>query len=266
MAPYPTVREMVGDTWQELSGYDGRFARTFVLLLRQPGALTLELLAGRRARFIAPVRLYLVASLVYFVLSAAIPNAEKPRPVHIPGSTYTFDPTDPTAPGLAGMPAEGRKQLLDSLARAPRVIRYVMMPILKDPAAFRRGFLDVLARVLFVLVPVFAGIVALFYRRRPLSQHLLFALHLHAAIFLAFSIRELSNLTRVPLVVDIFGAATFLWIVAYSLRAFHRVYRESWTKIFVKSLGIAVLYLAAGLTGIIVALTWAALSIGGGTY
>ena len=33
IAPYPTVREMLGDAWQELSGYDGRFARTFRTLL-----------------------------------------------------------------------------------------------------------------------------------------------------------------------------------------------------------------------------------------
>ena len=27
--PYPTMRELVGDAWHELSGYDGRFMRTF---------------------------------------------------------------------------------------------------------------------------------------------------------------------------------------------------------------------------------------------
>jgi hypothetical protein len=136
-----------------------------------------------------------------------------------------------------------------------------MKPILFNPAWFRRGFLDILARVLFFLVPVFAGIVALFYRRRPFSQHLLFALHLHAAIFLALTIRELSNLTRVPVIVGIFGIAAVAWIAVYALLAFHRVYRESWPRVVGKSLGIAVLYLAACLAGLTVALTWAAISM-----
>ncbi|MEO6237965.1 MAG: DUF3667 domain-containing protein [Vicinamibacterales bacterium] len=265
MAPYPTLREMVGDTWHELSGYDGRFARTFLLLLRRPGALTLELLAGRRARFIPPVRLYLVASLVYFVLAAAIPNVQRPRPAQLPGSTFTFDPMNPASRGLSDLPAQGREEVLKSVARAPMLIQLILKPILLDPASFRRGFLDVLARVLFFLVPVFAGIVALFYRRRPFSQHLLFALHLHAAIFLALMIRELSNLTRAPVVVGIFGVAALAWIGGYALLAFHRVYRQSWLTVVAKSLGIAVLYLVAGLGGLIVALLWAAMSIGSGS-
>ena len=43
---YPTLRELVGDAWQELSGYDGRVLRTFRHLMRWPGALTLEVLEG----------------------------------------------------------------------------------------------------------------------------------------------------------------------------------------------------------------------------
>ena len=47
---YPTLRELAGDAWQELSGYDGRVVRTFRSLTRRPGALTLEVLEGHRAR------------------------------------------------------------------------------------------------------------------------------------------------------------------------------------------------------------------------
>ena len=45
---YPSVREMAGDAWRELSGWDGRFARTVRILLRRPGALTVEAMEGRR--------------------------------------------------------------------------------------------------------------------------------------------------------------------------------------------------------------------------
>ena len=53
---YPTLRELAGDAWQELSGYDGRVVRTFRSLMRRPGALTLEVLEGHRARYVSPVR------------------------------------------------------------------------------------------------------------------------------------------------------------------------------------------------------------------
>jgi hypothetical protein len=253
---------MVHETWTELSGYDGRFARTFLLLLRQPGALTLEFLAGRRARFIAPLRLYFVASVVYFLLAAAIPNVQQPRAAQLPGSKVKIDLTDPDRGGFSTLTPEQQKEVLGSLDRAPRVLRPILRPIILNPAAFRRGFLDVLARVLFVLVPVFAAIVALFYRRRPFSQHVIFALHLHTTVFLSLATRELAHFSRSLAVVNIFGGLTAIWIITYALAAFHRVYQERWLKVIVKAVAIGALYLATGMAGLAIALAWAALSLG----
>src|SRR4051812_14377233 len=69
--PDPTLRELAGDAFVEMSGWDGKFAETFRLLLRKPGEITRQWIEGRRVSFIAPVRLYLTASVVYFVVSAA---------------------------------------------------------------------------------------------------------------------------------------------------------------------------------------------------
>jgi hypothetical protein len=258
--PDPTVAEMLGDTWRELSGYDGRFVQTFLLLLRRPGALTLEFLAGRRVRFIAPLRLYLVASLAYFLLAAAIPNVQQPRTAQLPGSRVTIDLTDPDRGGLHALTPEQQKEILGNIERAPWLLRPILRTILTKPAEFRRGFLEVMARVLFVLVPVFAAIVALFYRRRPFSQHVVFALHLHATIFLSLTAAQLGHLSGRQTVVDIFSVVAAVWIAAYALRAFHRVYQEGWPWIVAKGLGIACLYLAAGIFGLVVGVAWAALS------
>ena len=62
--PHPTVRELLGDAWAELTGYDGRIARTVRALLLHPGRLTREFMEGHRARYISPVRLYLTASVI----------------------------------------------------------------------------------------------------------------------------------------------------------------------------------------------------------
>src|SRR3569833_174672 len=74
LPPYPSVRELVTDAFWELSGWDGRFAATVRALFRAPGQLTLDFLEGRRARFISPLRLYLLASLLYFLVAAAVPG------------------------------------------------------------------------------------------------------------------------------------------------------------------------------------------------
>lgn len=49
---------------------DGRAARTVKTLFRQPGMLTREFIAGRRARYSPPLRLYLVFSIAFFLLAA----------------------------------------------------------------------------------------------------------------------------------------------------------------------------------------------------
>ena len=56
------------DAWHVITHVDGRFWSTLWLLLTRPGQLTLEFFADRRARYLPPVRLYLVVSIVLFGL------------------------------------------------------------------------------------------------------------------------------------------------------------------------------------------------------
>lgn len=255
IAPYPTVGEMIGDAWQELSGYDGRLARTFRLLLGRPGGLTVETLQGRRARYISPVRLYLVASLTYFLVAAAVPNIRVPPPASLPGSgvTVRVDGSGDVVP----LSQEQRDQALRDIERAPWWLRLFLRAAIEDPGAFRTRFLQTLPRVLFALVPVFALIVALFYRRRGYVQHLVFAVHLHAAIFITLAVRELAQLTRSLAVLTIFEVAAIAAIASYSLLAFRRVYGGSWTRVVAKGAGIAVLYGIAGLAALVVTMALA---------
>jgi hypothetical protein len=254
LASYPTVAEMVGDAWQEFSGYDGRFIRTFRVLLGRPGALTIDTLEGRRARYITPVRLYLVASVFYFLCAVAVPNLRTPAPAVLPGSG-TIIRIDPN--GSVNMTPEQRAQALKDLERAPWWAQAVLRPIVTDPAGFRQHFIEGLPRVLFALVPVFAGILAIFYRRRRFAQHLVFAIHLHTFVFITLAVRELSQLARSLIVLRIFELGAMIAIVGYALVAFRRVYRESWPRILFKSAGVAAIYSIAGISALLVTVIWA---------
>lgn len=252
---YPTVGEMIGDAWQELSGWDGRMARTVRTLLRRPGALTVETMEGRRARYMSPVRLYLIASLVYFLCAVAVPNLRTIDPVQLPGSDAQVIRMNGSGQ-LIGLTGEERERALRNLERAPWWAQAVMRPILLDPEGFRLGYLQTLPRALFVLVPVFAAIVALFYRHRPFPQHLVFAVHLHAVIFIVLTVRELSQLTRSPVVLEIVEVGATVAIIAYSLMAFRRVYEEGWLRVLAKAFGIAVIYGIAGVTAMLATTIW----------
>ena len=255
VGPYPTVREMIGDAWQELSGYDGRFIGTFRLLLSRPGALTVDTLEGRRVRYITPVRLYLVASIFYFLCAAAIPNLRTPPAATLPGSDELVVRFDPS--GNTNLTAEQRQEALERIKRAPWWAQAILRPALTDPQFFRKHFTEALPRVLFALVPVFAAIVALFYRRRRFPQHLVFAIHLHAMIFVTLAIRELSQVMRSIAILRVFEIGAAIAIVAYALVAFRRVYGESWPRVVLKSAGIAALYGVAGICALLVTVIWA---------
>ena len=58
----------VRNAFNEYVGIDGRLWVTLRLLLLRPGALTVEHINGRRARYLAPLRLYLTATVLFFAL------------------------------------------------------------------------------------------------------------------------------------------------------------------------------------------------------
>jgi hypothetical protein len=250
--PYPTLREMAADAWHEFSGWDGRFVRTFRRLAR-PGALTIDVLEGRRARYVSPLRLYLVASVLYFLVAAAVPTLQRPRALQMPGAPRTIDLTQPIT-------AEEREMARAQLERAPVWARALMQPMLEDRERQIAAFKATFPRALFALVPVYAAIVALFYRRRRFTQHLVFALHVHAAMFLVLIVAQLANATRTWIVVNVVAAVALAALGVYALIAFRRVYRESWLRIALKSAGVLALYVVAFATTILANYAWAALT------
>lgn len=257
--PYPSVRELTHDAWHEFSGWDGRFIRTFRTLLRQPGALTLEVLDGHWARYVSPLRVYLTASVLYFLVAAAAPNLNAPKAAEVPGAgDVKIDLRDPRA--AQQLTPEQRAALMQALDRAPWWARPILKSATADPVGLRQRFLTALPRVLFVLLPVFAAIVALFYRRRRFSQHLIFALHVHAVLFIVMAIGEASNFAGSPRFAAVVAIVGMVFLAWYGLAAFKKVYGGRWIQIVLKSAGVIVLYSIAGVAGIFAAITWAALA------
>lgn len=58
----------VSDSFREFFGLDGRVWTTFGVLLFKPGKLTAAYLQGHRRRYLSPLRVYLTATLLFFVL------------------------------------------------------------------------------------------------------------------------------------------------------------------------------------------------------
>jgi hypothetical protein len=242
---------MVADAWENFSGWDNRFFRSLRVLLLQPGIITTEVLRGRRATYITPLRLYLFASVAYFLIAAAAPNVRRPDPVDIPGdSEIKIDILNPQQ-----LTTEQRQKLEHDVARAPWFLRPVFEAIVTDPAGFRRSFIAAFPRAIFVLVPVCAAMIGLFFRGHRYPQHLVFALHVQAAVFVVLAIRQLANFTQSLLVVGVMEAITLVFVLVYCTRALRRVYGQGLVTTTAKMLAIGFLYalaLAAAAAGTLV--------------
>ena len=184
----------VGEVTEDLTHADSRLWQTLIALLFRPGFLTREFLEGRRARYLPPVRLYLVLSVLFFLIAAVVPQgATLQRPVVIQkGSQVILTPL-----GLGGVDAARAKELCASFGYtgplAPRFNANCIKALSSDRADLRHSFLHNAGRALFLLLPLLALVMKALYRKPPRHyvEHLLFFVHNHAFLFLVLSIYAL---------------------------------------------------------------------------
>jgi len=61
-----SFRHVIADLLNEFLNWDSKFFATIILLLVRPWKLTNQFLAGHRVRYVHPLRLYLLASILFF--------------------------------------------------------------------------------------------------------------------------------------------------------------------------------------------------------
>jgi hypothetical protein len=75
-----SIFRVVLDAADSFLNWDTKFLKTMGLLLIRPWELTNDFNAGRRARYVHPLRLYLIASVIFFLVARAV-NLESREPV-----------------------------------------------------------------------------------------------------------------------------------------------------------------------------------------
>ena len=184
--PDPTLRELLDELAAEFLLWDGKLLSTFRSLVARPGELTREYLAGRRVRYISPLRLYLTCSVIFFLLRAVLPE---------PGVVVRTGGVVKTQIGGVVLEEDEEGQAaraLDSLGRSSpstigRAASQRIGNVLRHQNEFAAAMRENTPRMMFVLVPLFAALTSLLFRSRRLRypKHLTFALHEHAFLFLA---------------------------------------------------------------------------------
>ena len=188
----------IGEFLQQFGGAylatEGALWRTLKLLLFRPGELTRQYLAGRRKHYVLPLRLYLTISLLVLLLVRVVAsvNIDAPGSVQI-DEHEARNATVSLGPGRAGM-KDGVYFCTDL---PPWLCKRIQRRLDLKPEALASAlqqlgerFVANLGAALFVVLPTFALWLKLAYwnRRLRYTEHLVFALHLHAFWFLMIAL------------------------------------------------------------------------------
>jgi hypothetical protein len=227
----PPVRHFAKEFAQELLDVDGRVPRSFRSLFFSPGFITHEYLAGRRVPWLTPLRLYLIASVAMFGVLASIGDQG--------GVRLTFT---------------GERSEIEQSVRSFGFANEAEMRAAIDAARFTW-----MPRVMFLLVPWFAALVALVRRSaaRRFPAHFVFALEVHAAAFGLQALTKAIAAVSPGLVGRLLDSATDAYILGYIFIALRTVYGGTRSRAALHTAVIAVGYTAALIasTGAVVAAT-----------
>lgn len=218
----PTLGEFLQQFGGAYFSTEGALWRTLKLLLLKPGELTRQYLAGRRKHYVLPLRLYLTISVVVLLLlrlvatvnieegqdkvaapatTPATTTTQTPKATPKPGVTVHVGPQDEDLKNLEINIGAGRAGMKDGSFFCENLPQWICKRIQRridvDPKAFTREmlvlgerFVGNVGSAMFVLLPSFALWLKLVYwnRRLRYTEHLVFALHVHAFWFLALAV------------------------------------------------------------------------------
>lgn len=242
-----SLRTLASDFADEYLSLDSRLFRSILALCFRPGYLTRQYLLGRRERFVRPLRLYLVSSLLFFFAVPLLIRApqvglagqegipvrelleQQAEPDEVEeGQAELETPAAATAPRL---PVDTVRLGWWSISLEERQERLGGMSVQALIGTARAGFERYLPRMMFILLPVFALLLKLLFIRRRwyYAEHFIFTLHVHALAFTAL-------LVLLLLPGGAWTGLLLLWCAVYLFVAMYRVYRQSFWKTSLKYL------------------------------
>ena len=235
----PTFWEFAHEFITHYVALEGKLWRTLGLLFFKPAELTREFCAGRKQRYISPLRLYITASFIFFlvvkvagwgnIVHVATTTGEPVKAVK--GAWFSYKSNTPTneqtlagvtaAPVAIDLECEAGQDLCRQLQM--RLGEKYKNKTGKDVIEMMKsGMLANLPYALFLMLPLFALLTKLIYVRRKMyyGEHVVYALHVHAFTFFVLLSKAL-----LPRYV---GDAVLLAALVYYFIAMQRFFGGRW--------------------------------------
>jgi hypothetical protein len=273
---------ILGDFADSVLNIDARVFRTLWPLFAKPGYLSREYFAGRRVRYVSPVRLFVFLSIITFFIAqlvltfgddsvrfgkgddvaattaAAANPDEDDDETNISFNGRKWDAkSNPVA--MAWLPDFANDWLNTQIGHGVENLAELK----QHPERFKEAFVGAIPSTLFVLLPIFALMLKVLYlfKRRLYMEHLIVALHSHAflclALLLVFGLDTLGD--AAPALAGASGLLeklVVLWMPLYLLLMQKRVYAQGWAMTVLKYgvLGMSYMFLLSlGMAATVVA-------------
>ena len=264
---------LVNEAFEDIFSMNSRVWKTFGNLLWRPGFLSNEYFAGRRVRYIPPIRLYFTLSILFFLVYtiSSFFDAEAVTVINSQDQSQGETPGEPT---LAEESEEevsengesDKEQLEVSITddenfdvpwlndeedaalkeRIESQIEKAKEEFERDPDIVSDYFLDLAPPIIFSLLPLFALLLKIVYVTKGMyyTQHLVLAVHNHCFIFLWMTLIILITWAAESIggLHGVFVILLFLWGPYYLWRSLRTVYKENRFFTFIKYMLLAISY------------------------
>ena len=244
-----SFKEIFSEFIEDIFNFDSKLFKTLKILFLQPGRLSKLYLQGKRANYITPFRLYLMISILFFILihfrNIILPEMNtiyQDIRTHgfVPDSTLAIERFNPTKN--------------DSLNNEPNEKLNVQIgdhnfEDVLDKKTFLTEVLNGIQRSMFFLIPIAGFILQLLFirQKRKFIDHFVFILHLQAVYFAGFILLMID-------IIPYFGFIILLALYIYSILAFQRFYQVRMWKVIIKFQIFQLLYFAVLIIAALVSL------------
>ena len=224
---------------------DSKIFLTLRLLVFHPGKLSKEFLEGKWTKYVTPVRLYLIISLLYFSVLSLTNTGVKLKETKKGTDNVVFElnETDTTA---AKQAINVDSMISTDSANSGSFKSFMVSKLKKmqNPEGrkeFNAKLRGYISMGMFVLIPLTALILFwLFHKNSFYLQHLVFIIHLQSLMFLVFTV---FNLLYYFWEWSLFGAINTLLFLFLLYVWIWKFYELKWMQAVWKTLAFLLLYL-----------------------
>ena len=220
------------DTSHEALRGGAKLIATLKALLINPGFLTNECLAGRRARWIEPIGVFLVCSVAYFLAGPLVTRINGAPAVRAEKVPFPLE-AQAALEQLGAREWLGDERFTRMTADAGASSVYVAHTV---SAA--------VPRLMFVLMPGFALLTWLAWRNSlpRYREHLWFSLHLHSAWFASMTVAALTPIAGIVAIDAVAGLGVLVYCTWYCAVAMQCVLGGTGAQMFVRTAIVSVVY------------------------